>query len=93
MDYTNTAPVWIDAEHRQIEMTINGERVIINAVPGLIHYDGIVTSGVPIDEYVPPEPPPPTQEQEALFDHENRLRALEGQPPLPPPEGFARNHG
>ena len=40
--------------------------------------------GVP-DPYVePPEPesPPPTPEQQVLFDHENRVRALEGQPPL-----------
>lgn len=27
-------------------------------------------------------PPPPTQGQEVLFDHENRLRVIEGQPPL-----------
>jgi hypothetical protein len=40
--------------------------------------------GVP-DPYVeppPPEPAPPTPEQEVLFDHENRLRSMEGQPPL-----------
>ena len=39
--------------------------------------------GVP-DPYVEPEPAPavPTAEQEILFDHENRVRALEGQPPL-----------
>ena len=40
--------------------------------------------GVP-DPYIEPEPPPPappTPEQEVLFDHENRVRALEGQPPL-----------
>jgi hypothetical protein len=39
--------------------------------------------GVP-DPYVEPEPvpPEPTPEQEILFDHENRVRALEGQPPL-----------
>jgi hypothetical protein len=39
--------------------------------------------GVP-DPYVEPEPvpPQPTQEQEILFEHENRLRSLEGQPPL-----------
>ena len=39
--------------------------------------------GVP-DPYVPPEPVPPTPspEQEILYDHENRVRALEGQPPL-----------
>lgn len=39
--------------------------------------------GVP-DPYVPPEPAPPqpTQEQTILFDHENRLLAMEGYPPL-----------
>jgi hypothetical protein len=40
--------------------------------------------GVP-DPYVPPElppPPPPTSEQLVLFDHENRLRTFEGEPPL-----------
>jgi hypothetical protein len=39
--------------------------------------------GVP-DPYVEPEPVPPTAtaEQTLLFEHENRLLALEGQPPL-----------
>ena len=40
--------------------------------------------GVP-DPYVeppPPEPPGPSVEDEVLFDHENRIRAIEGQPPL-----------
>ena len=39
--------------------------------------------GVP-DPYVPPEPVPatPTQEQQVLFDHENRLLAQEGLPPI-----------
>jgi hypothetical protein len=43
----------------------------------------VADGGVP-DPYVPPEPvpPEPTAEQEILFDHENRVRALEGQPPL-----------
>ena len=42
-------------------------------------YDG----GVP-DPYVPPAPvtPAPSTEQTVLYDHENRVRALEGQPPL-----------
>ena len=37
------------------------------------------------DPYVeppPPEPAPPTTEQQILYDHENRVRALEGEPPL-----------
>ena len=39
--------------------------------------------GVP-DPYVPPPevPPQPTQEQTLLYEHENRIRGLEGQPPL-----------
>jgi hypothetical protein len=39
--------------------------------------------GVP-DPYVEPEQPPQqaTTEQAIAFDHENRIRALEGQPPL-----------
>jgi hypothetical protein len=34
------------------------------------------------DPYVPPEPPPPSPADQVLFDHENRLRAIEGEPPL-----------
>ena len=60
MDYMQCDPVWLDAEHTQIEMTINGERVVINATPGLIHYDGIVAAGVPIGPYVPPPPEAPS---------------------------------
>lgn len=39
--------------------------------------------GVP-DPYIEPEPEPPepTTEQSIAYDHENRIRALEGQPPL-----------
>ena len=39
--------------------------------------------GVP-DPYVAPAPvaPTPTPEQTILFDHENRIRSQEGQPPL-----------
>ena len=47
--------------------------------------------GVP-DPYVEPEPVPPTPspEDEVLFDHENRIRGLEGQPPLSLDEFKAR---
>lgn len=50
--------------------------------------------GVP-DPYVEPEPvaPEPTPEQEILFDHENRVRALEGQPPLEFAEFVAKVSG
>jgi hypothetical protein len=36
------------------------------------------------DPYVAPPvaPPQPTSEQQLLFDHENRIRAQEGAPPL-----------
>jgi hypothetical protein len=44
----------------------------------------LADGGVP-DPYVPPPPPPaekPAPQDAVLFDHENRLRAIEGQPPL-----------
>ena len=49
--------------------------------PGYLQWKD--SGGVP-DAYVEPEvvPPAPTQEQQILYDHENRVRALEGQPPL-----------
>jgi len=39
--------------------------------------------GVP-DPYVEPEPvpPQPTEAQLVMYDHENRLREIEGEPPL-----------
>jgi hypothetical protein len=49
--------------------------------PGYLQW--VEGGGVP-DPYVPPPEvdPEPTVEQEIAFDHENRLRVLEGQPPL-----------
>ena len=44
----------------------------------------LAAGGVP-DPYVEPPPPPPappTPEQQVLFDHENRILAQEGLPPL-----------
>ena len=43
----------------------------------------LADGGVP-DPYVPPEPvpPQPSTEDQVLYDHENRIRGLEGQPPL-----------
>jgi hypothetical protein len=43
----------------------------------------LVDGGVP-DPYIPPDPIQPTADPQStvLFDHENRLLALEGQPPL-----------
>jgi hypothetical protein len=49
--------------------------------PGYIQWkeDGGVAA-----PYVPPEPvpPQPSTGQTVLYEHENRIRALEGQPPL-----------
>ena len=47
-------------------------------------YQQWLIAGNTPDPYVPPPTPEPapTPEQTILFDHENRVRALEGQPPL-----------
>ena len=47
-------------------------------------YDKWLADGGAPDPYVPPEPVPPQADPQtaALYDHENRLRGLEGQPPL-----------
>ena len=45
------------------------------------YQEWLAAGGVP-DPYVEPPPPPPTPGQEVAFDHENRIRTLEGQPPL-----------
>ena len=49
--------------------------------PGYVQWVG--DGNVP-DPYVPPEPvpPEPTGEQQVLYDHENRIRTMEGRPPL-----------
>ena len=49
--------------------------------PGYVQW--VENGGVP-DAYVPPPvvEPVPTPEQELLYSHENRLRAIEGEPPL-----------
>ncbi|MEY9184710.1 hypothetical protein ABIG06_006258 [Bradyrhizobium sp. USDA 326] len=41
----------------------------------------LADGGVP-DPYVPPEPAPPPAEDVVLFNHENRIRELEGRPPI-----------
>jgi hypothetical protein len=60
--------------------------------PGYVQW--VEGGGVP-DPYVEPIPsePVPTAEQEVLFDHENRVRALEGQPPLTEDEFASRMTG
>jgi hypothetical protein len=49
-----------------------------------IEYDKWLAGGGVPDPYVPPEevPPTPTTEQQVIYEHENRIRALEGQPPM-----------
>jgi hypothetical protein len=49
-----------------------------------VEYQAWLEEGNEPDPYVPPEPvpPEPTNEQTILYDHENRVRALEGEPPL-----------
>jgi hypothetical protein len=49
-----------------------------------VEYQAWLDEGNEPDPYVPPEPttPEPQPETTVLYDHENRLRAIEGQPPL-----------
>jgi hypothetical protein len=49
-----------------------------------IEYEQWLADGGVPDPYVPPEPAAPeaAPESAVLFDHENRLRAIEGAPPL-----------
>jgi hypothetical protein len=49
-----------------------------------IEYDEWLAEGGVPDPYVPPPevPPEPRPETSVLYDHENRLRTIEGQPPL-----------
>lgn len=47
-------------------------------------YDKWLADGGVPDPYMPPleVPPEPRPETSVLYDHENRLRAIEGSPPL-----------
>jgi len=49
-----------------------------------VEYQEWLEEGNTPDPYVEPEPVPPTPAPETtvLYDHENRLRAIEGEPPL-----------
>jgi hypothetical protein len=60
-----------------------------------IEYQGWLADGGVPDPYVPlePVPPEPSPEDEVLFDHENRLRSLEGMPPLTTDEFIAKMRG
>jgi len=55
-------------------------------------YDKWLADGGVPDPYVPPTPQPaePSPEVVVLFDHENRLRTIEGEPPLTLPEFLSR---
>lgn len=57
----------------------------IPEAPGNLDWDEyqawLAAGGVP-DPYVAPPPPPPAPDVQVLYDHENRLRTIEGQPPL-----------
>jgi hypothetical protein len=48
MDYTASNPVWVDVDHTQIDLDIGDQRVRINAIPGLLQYEGLMASGVAI---------------------------------------------
>ena len=49
-----------------------------------VEYNKWLAAGNTPDPYVPPPDvaPTPTPEATVLYDHENRLRVIEGQPPL-----------
>jgi hypothetical protein len=49
-----------------------------------VEYQAWLAEGNTPDPYVEPEPVPPqaTEGHALAFDHENRIRGLEGQPPL-----------
>jgi len=78
---------WIPAD--MANRDYNGDQMR----PGYVQWK---EAGNTADPYVapePPPPPPPTPEQTVLFDHENRVRALEGQPPLSEDEFVSRMTG
>jgi hypothetical protein len=63
-----------------------------NANRDWVEYQDWLSSGGVPEPYVEPPvvPPQPTSEQTILYDHENRVRALEGQPPLSLQDFIAR---
>jgi hypothetical protein len=58
-----------------------------------VRYEEWLAGGGVPDPYVEPEPTPPapSRAQELAFDHENRLLALEGQPPLTMADFITKN--
>ena len=84
MEISLTNPIWADAEHTKIDVTIDTETVRINAIPGLRHYDNLLASGVKIAPYVAPDPAYAWDlvMLKIAFNHENRIRALESKAPI-----------
>jgi hypothetical protein len=60
-----------------------------------IEYERWLADGGVPDPYVEPPPPPPnpSPEDQVLYDHENRLRAIEGTPPLTPADFLQKKAG
>jgi hypothetical protein len=58
-----------------------------------VEYDNWLAAGGVADPYVEPPPPPPSVEQTIAFDHENRILALEGLPPLTMGDFVAKMRG
>lgn len=89
------AAQWVDAGNAAVHATIDGvywQHISMDEQSHLQRQvqDWIDAGGVP-DPYVPPPPTPPdpAPETTVLYDHENRLRAIEGQPPLTLMDFFA----
>jgi hypothetical protein len=59
-----------------------------------VEYQAWLEDGNEPDPYLPPEPvsPEPDPQSTLLYDHENRLRSIEGQPPLSLGEFLTRAH-
>jgi len=55
-----------------------------------VEYQEWLAEGNVPDPYVEPPPPPPTEGEAVAFDHENRIRSLEGEPPMPLPDFMKR---
>jgi hypothetical protein len=71
-----TETVWVQ---RNDAAAICG--VYANQQPGFADEE-LASDNPEVVAYLAPPPPEPTAQNELLYDHENRLRALEGQPPL-----------
>jgi len=58
-----------------------------------VEYNAWVEAGGVTDPYVPPPPPLPSPQVVVLYNHENRLRAVEGEPPLSIGEFISKLNG